>query len=102
VTAARAASPLSPAEAERLAVLAEDLGNASATVGAILRHGYEAGQPGGGASNRDGLAGNLGELIAAAALLASASDLDVKTIYGGVPERLARKRAASRHQEPRL
>lgn len=36
---------LSPAEAERLALLVEELGEAQQAVGKILRHGYESFNP---------------------------------------------------------
>ena len=44
---------LSPAEAERLACLMEEMSEASQVIGKILRHGYESKHPNGGPTNRE-------------------------------------------------
>lgn len=44
---------LTPAEAERLAMLAEECGEVIQIVGKILRHGYDNRHPDGGPTNRD-------------------------------------------------
>lgn len=53
---------LTPAEAERLAMLAEECGEVIQIVGKILRHGYESRHPDGGPSNRLLLTKELGDI----------------------------------------
>lgn len=55
---------MSPAEAERLAMLAEEAGEIVQAVGKVLRHGYESRSPEGGPTNRQHLYRELGDLIA--------------------------------------
>lgn len=55
---------LSPAEAERLAMLAEEAGEVVQAVTKILRHGYEATHPDGGPTNRETLKRELADLAA--------------------------------------
>ena len=59
---------LTPAEAERLAMLAEELGEATQAIGKILRHGYESYNPHVALQyriyNRDALARELGDVQA--------------------------------------
>lgn len=68
---------LSSAEAERLALLAEELGEAVQTVGKVLRHGYESHHPYGykPGSNRDQLEMELGDVKAAVDMMCEAEDL---------------------------
>lgn len=72
---------LTPAEAERLALLAEEAGEVIQAVGKILRHGYESGHPDGGDSNRDALARELGHVHFAMDILVAAADLSAALIY---------------------
>lgn len=44
---------LTPAEAERLAMLAEECGEVIQIIGKILRHGYDSRHPDGGMTNRE-------------------------------------------------
>lgn len=55
---------LSPAEAERLAMLAEEAGEIVQAVGKVLRHGFESRPPAGGRTNGEQLHRELGDLIA--------------------------------------
>lgn len=55
-------SNLSPAELERLAILAEECGEVTQMVGKILRHGYESHHPSGGLPNRRLLEEELGHV----------------------------------------
>lgn len=58
---------LTAAEAERLAMLLEELGEAQFFIGKILRHGYDTQAPKGllsGRSNREWLAKEFGDIIA--------------------------------------
>lgn len=60
---------LSPAEAERLALLAEECGEVIQVIGKILRHGYESRHPDGGPTNRQLLEKELGDVFAACDLM---------------------------------
>lgn len=56
---------LTPAEAERLAMLAEECGEVIAVIGKILRHGYDSHHPDNPAiTNKDLLAGELADVHA--------------------------------------
>lgn len=54
---------LTPAEAERLAVLAEECGEVIHIIGKILRHGYNSRHPEGGDTNKGILERELGDLL---------------------------------------
>lgn len=56
---------LTPAEAERLALLMEEMGEAQQIIGKILRHGYESTHPAGGPTNRKLLEEEMGHVLAA-------------------------------------
>lgn len=66
---------LTPAEIERLALLAEECGEVVQIVGKILRHGYESYHPDGYDSNRQLLTKELGDLYAALEMMTKADDL---------------------------
>lgn len=53
---------LTPAEAERLAILLEELGEVQQVIGKILRHGYESYPPNEGPTNRERLEQELGHV----------------------------------------
>lgn len=89
----RAAQPfngLTPAQAERLALLVEELGESAQAVGKVLRHGYESQHPNGGPTNRKQLMNELGDVRHAVDRLCDAGDLDKQVI--GVQARLKGKR----------
>jgi len=69
---------LSPAEAERLALLAEELGEATQAIGKILRHGYESKNPYqmSGSTNREALERECGDVYHAIWRLIGAGDID--------------------------
>lgn len=67
---------LTPAEAERLAVLAEECGEVVQAVGKILRHGYESRHPNGGPTNRETLERECGDLHHAIGRLVGAGDMN--------------------------
>ena len=69
---------LSPAEAERLALLAEELGEATQAIGKILRHGYESKNPYqmSGPTNREALERECGDVYHAICRLIGAGDID--------------------------
>ena len=70
---------LTPAEAERLAMLAEECGEVIQVVGKILRHGYESTHPEGGPTNRQTLEHELGDIKACISRL-SEQDIDKQQV----------------------
>ncbi|TCK36693.1 hypothetical protein B0G84_5706 [Paraburkholderia sp. BL8N3] len=68
---------LNEAEAERLALLAEEMAEAIHAIGKILRHGYESKNPlmPQGPSNRDWLEQEVAHVYAAARLMFDAGDI---------------------------
>lgn len=68
---------LTPAQAERLALLAEELGESVQAIGKILRHGYESRNPflKNGPTNRESLEKELADVYVAARMLFDAGDL---------------------------
>jgi len=66
---------LTPAQAERLALLAEECGEVVQAIGKVLRHGYESTHPDGGPTNRENLERECGDLRYAIMLLARSGDL---------------------------
>ena len=66
---------LSDAEAERPAILSEELGEAQQAVGKILRHGYESRHPDGGPTNRESLERELGDVRFAVAFMGCNGDI---------------------------
>ena len=66
---------LTPAEAERLALLSEELGETVQAIGKVLRHGYENSHPDGGPTNRESLERECGDVRHAILRLCDAGDL---------------------------
>ncbi len=71
---------LTPAEAERLALLLEELGEAQQVIGKILRHGYESINPDlpppAGDTNRGRLECELGDVLVAIDFLLDYGDIE--------------------------
>ena len=67
---------LSPAEAERLALLAEECGEVVQAIGKVLRHGFENSHPDGGPTNREALERECGDVYHAICRLTRAGDID--------------------------
>lgn len=67
---------LTPAEAERLALLAEECGEVMQAIGKVLRHGFESTHPDGGPTNRDALERECGDVYHAIWRLIGAGDID--------------------------
>lgn len=67
---------LSPAEAERIALLMEEAAEVVQACGKILRHGYESTHPDGGPTNRQQLEKELGDMTVAKGLMLQAGDID--------------------------
>jgi len=72
---------LTPAEAERLALLLEEMGEAQQIIGKILRHGYESTHPRGDTTNRRLLENELGDVRHAMIRLCDAGDLNKVEIH---------------------
>jgi len=73
---------LTPAEAERLALLLEELGEAQQVIGKILRHGYETRNPFDPRdTNRMLLETELGDVTAAIALMEQAEDVNPNAVH---------------------
>ena len=72
---------LTPAEAERLALLAEEMGEAIQAIGKVLRHGYESTHPEGGPTNRQSLERECGDVRHAMIRLCDAGDLSKQLIH---------------------
>ena len=73
---------LTPAEAERLAILAEEMGEAIQVVGKILRHGYESYHPDNPqVTNRHLLEKELGDVRYSMINLCDKGDLFKSTIH---------------------
>ena len=70
---------LSPAETERLAILAEEMGEALQVIGKILRHGYESVNPtlpeNEQTTNREDLTYELGHVEYAISLMVAGKDI---------------------------
>lgn len=68
---------LTPAQAERLALLLEELGEVQQQIGKILRHGYGSYDPTCklGNTNRTNLEWELGHVVAATQMLVEAEDV---------------------------
>lgn len=73
---------LTPAEAERLAYLLEELGEAQQAIGKILRHGYEFRNPDNEAhiNNRFDLERELADIMSAVDLMHRNGDIDAHWI----------------------
>lgn len=90
---------LSPAEAERLAMLAEEAGEIVQAVGKVLRHGYGSTHPDGGPDNREQLRREVQDLCAVATQMVDAGDFRPRAIDRAHWER--KLRYTHHQQEPR-
>ena len=73
---------LTPSEAERLAVLLEEMGEAQQAIGKILRHGYGSLHPAemDGLDNRERLEKEIGDVLAAIEMMTNVEDLNTTHI----------------------
>jgi NTP pyrophosphatase (non-canonical NTP hydrolase) len=93
---------LTPAEAERLAMLAEECGEVIQAVGKILRHGYASVHPDGrdkGRDNRANLLRELGDVRAIVALMCGENDIDHSEMVVAATDKLARVARYVHHQQ---
>lgn len=94
---------LTPAEAERLALLAEELGEAIQAIGKILRHGYESCHPDNinGPDNRSDLEREIGDIAAALHYMTILSnDLDEINIDEHMRRKIKNVKQYLHHQGP--
>jgi len=93
---------LTPAEAERLALLAEELCEAGQAINKILRHGYESYNPHevNGMSNRAKLQHECGHVHAALWLMAETGDIDEAAMEAEAELKFSRVLQWMHHQEP--
>jgi NTP pyrophosphatase (non-canonical NTP hydrolase) len=92
---------LSPAEAERLALLAEECGECIQAVGKILRHGFDSVHPEGrdeGRDNRSNLEREMGDVLAAINMSFAAGDTSAGNIYTRQAEKLEAVKQYLHHQ----
>lgn len=89
---------LTPAEAERLALLLEEAGEVAQAIGKILRHGYESTHPDGGPTNRETLERELGDMKAAISLMLERRDLNRAFIEAHGEKKRERVRQYLHHQ----
>jgi NTP pyrophosphatase (non-canonical NTP hydrolase) len=90
---------LTPAEAERLALLMEECGEVVQIVGKILRHGYDSTHPNGGPTNRELLARELGDLRAAYFLMLRELDVSAASVARACSDKAAQVVKYLHHQE---
>lgn len=92
---------LTPAEAERLAVLAEEAGEVVQVVMKILRHGYESSNPDrpGDGTNRDQLCVEYGHLMAAADLMVDSKDFGTSDLIARARYEKPKQRAKYLHHQ---
>ena len=92
---------LKPAEAERLALLLEELGEAQQAIGKILRHGYEQYSPDDFmmVTNRKALVREIGDVQAAIKLMTGAGDLNADDIFARTTTKLCKVGKYLHHQK---
>ena len=91
-------SRLSPAEIERLALLAEEMGEAIQVIGKILRHGYESHHPEGGPANRELLEKEIGDTLAATTMMFRSGDIRAGVVKEYESWKLERVKPYLHHQ----
>jgi len=88
------------AEREALALLVEELGEAIQVVGKILRHGWDSQNPLTlGAMNREALAGELGDVLAAITIIAQTGRITQLELAQNQAAKLVRVRRWLHHVE---
>lgn len=92
---------LTPAQAERLAILSEELGECQQAIGKILRHGYDSYNPMtlAGPSNREHLACECGDVRAAIVMLCDAEDIPALTVIEAQRRKLVKVVSWMHHRE---
>jgi NTP pyrophosphatase (non-canonical NTP hydrolase) len=93
---------LTPTEAERLALLAEECGEVIQAIGKVLRHGYRSTNPDDRShvSNRHSLELEIGHVTAAAEMLCNDDQFDLFHIQESHDAKLASVRQWLHHAGP--
>jgi NTP pyrophosphatase (non-canonical NTP hydrolase) len=91
---------LTPGEAERLAFVAEEMGEAIQLIGKVLRHGYESVNPNDPRQtpNRQLLTEELGDVTTCIALMVEAMDIEFEDIEAHAEVKLRRLSKYQHHQ----
>jgi NTP pyrophosphatase (non-canonical NTP hydrolase) len=90
---------LTEAELERLALLAEEMGETIQIIGKILRHGYESSHPTDPIPNRKLLELELGDVLAALNLMYNAGDINYTNLMEAKLNKLKRVWKYLHHQK---
>jgi len=93
---------LSPAQAERLALLIEECGEVVHIACKVLRHGYESCHPQSRVTNREELAKEMGDLRAAMILMCRAGDVEKEDVHHHADDKLEAVQEYLHHQPGRL
>lgn len=93
--------PLTPAQSERLAILAEECGEVVQAIGKILRHGYDSYDPTktNGPDNRKSLENEIGDICYAVALMVKAKDVNQVNINASEKRKAEKARRYTHHQQ---
>ena len=93
---------LTPAQAELLALLAEECGECIQAIGKILRHGYASANPllASPTNNADALAKEMGDVRAAMILLCDAGPVSKEQVHFNADLKLANVGRWLHHQAP--
>jgi hypothetical protein len=93
---------LNPAEAERLALLLEEMAESIHAIGKILRHGYESTNPimPNGLNNREWLETEIAHVFVAARLMFDAGDIRRSTCEDHQKDKQESVRRYLHHQGP--
>ena len=92
----------SSAQAERLAYLAKELGEAQQAIGKILRHSHESLHPGNDTINREALESALGDVVHAIALTLWANDISETAVTTRMRDKASEIRTHLYHQPAEL
>lgn len=90
---------LSPAEAERLDLLSEEMAETIQVIGKIKRHGYESRYPKDGFSNRELLEKELGDVMLSLGLMTAQKDIRKVAIEFAEQDKAVRIKPFLHHQE---
>lgn len=93
---------LTPAQAERLALLAEECAEVIQAITKIQRHGYGSRHPQTGVLNSDALVAEIGDLFAAVDIMRAGGDVDGVEINDAKRAKLSRVWAYLHEQPPGL
>lgn len=79
---------LTPAEAERLSIMAEECAEVIQIIGKIQRHGFDSCHPNGGPNNRRLLAKEIGDVKVATLLLLDSHDVEDDAVQDSYREKM--------------